>query len=380
MRVFFNAIIVQIILSAYVLWRGWRALPNRKPIRIPFAAFFVAELLIYFIGFFGSKHLPFEALHTFAWVGTSWMILICYFSVFLIAYDVIGFIDKKKPFLPKSVNLKDRKVRFYYYFSTLAIVIAVMFYGSYNFRNPSVQNYDLTITKHSPKVKELKIVLATDIHVGFLIDKDILKRNVDLIMQQKPDIILLVGDIIDYDIRSVKMHNMQEEFRRLKAPYGVYASTGNHEYIELKEEAPEEKINWLSQEAGLTVLRDKAVMIDSSFYLVGREDDKCKTRKSLSEIMSGVDKSYPVIVMNHEPHNIDEEVEAGADIALYGHTHNGQIFPNNILVKRLYEIAYSYEKRKDTNIYVSSGLGLAGPQYRIGTVSEIVVFNVKFDK
>lgn len=380
MRVFFNAIVIQILLSAYVLWRGWQALPNRKPVRIPFVAFFIVELIIYFVGFFASKHLPFDALHSFAWIGTSWMILICYFSVFLILYDVVRFIDKKKHIFPIAFSLENRKTKFYYYFSTLAFVVAVMFYGNYNFRNPSVQNIDITIPKHSPNVKELKIVLATDIHVGFLIDKDILKKNVDLIMAQKPDIILLAGDIIDYDIRSVRMHNMQEEFRQLKAPYGVYASTGNHEYIELEEEEPEEKINWLSNEAGLTVLRDQAIMIDSSFYLIGREDDKCKTRKPLSEIMKDVDKQYPIIVMNHEPRKIEEEINNGADIAVYGHTHNGQIFPNNILVKRLYEIAYGYEKRGNTNIYVSSGLGLAGPQYRIGTVSEIAVFNVKFDK
>lgn len=380
MRVFFNAIIVQIILSAYVLWRGWQALPNRKLIRIPFAAFFIAELIIYFIGFFASKHLPFEALHSFAWIGTTWMILISYFSVPLIIYDVIRFIDKKKDFIPSRFKLERRKVKCTYYFSTLAIVIAVMIYGNYQFRNPTVQEFNITINKYSPNVEGLKIVVASDIHAGFLIDKEILQRNVKLIMDQKPDLILLVGDLIDYDIRSVRTHNMQEEFHQLKAPYGVYASTGNHEYIELDEEEPEEKIKWLSQEAGLTVLRDQAVMIDSSFYIVGREDDKYKARKKLSEIMKDVDKEHPVIVMNHQPHNINEEVEMGADLALYGHTHNGQVFPNNILVKRLFEVPYGYVKRENTNIYVSSGLGLAGPQYRIGTVSEIAVFNVKFHK
>lgn len=199
-------------------------------------------------------------------------------------------------------------------------------------------------------------------------------------MAQKPDLILLVGDIIDYDVRSVKMQNMQEEFHRLKAPLGVYASTGNHEYIRLKDEEHEAKIKWLSEEAGLTVLRDKGVMVDSMLYIVGREDDKCENRKPLAQIMKDVDKNYPVIVMNHEPHNLNEEVENGADIALYGHTHNGQIFPNNILIKFLYELGYGYEKRENTHIYVSSGLGLAGPQYRIGTKSEIAVLNVKFDK
>ena len=258
---------------------------------------------------------------------------------------------------------------------------------------------NLTIEKHSPNVKNLRIVVATDIHAGYLIDKKIISMYVDKIMEQKPDLILLVGDIVDYDAKSLYEQQIETEFHRLKAPYGVYASTGNHEYIEL-DEPKDEKILWLSQKAGINVLRDTTVMIADSFYLVGREDDMCKNRKQLPEIMQGVDRQYPVIVMNHEPHRLQEEVEAGADIALYGHTHNGQFFPNNVIMavssmiynsgilpesisskmRFMYEIPYGYKKKGDTHVYVSSGLGLAGPQYRIGTVSEIVVLNVNFSK
>jgi predicted MPP superfamily phosphohydrolase len=144
------------------------------------------------------------------------------------------------------------------------------------------------------------------------------------------------------------------------------------------------------------MLRDSTVLVANSFYIAGREDDMCKTRKELPEIMQGVDKNLPVIVMNHEPHRLQEEVDAGADIALYGHTHNGQFFPNNLIMKIssmiynsgivsdkakwrfIYELPYGYKKKADTHVYVSSGLGLAGPQYRIGTISEIVVLNVTF--
>lgn len=254
---------------------------------------------------------------------------------------------------------------------------------------------NLTVDKHSPNVKNLRIVVATDIHAGYLIDKDIISMYVDKIMAQKPDIILLVGDIIDYDAKSLYEQRMETEFFRLKAPYGVYASTGNHEYIDIGEKK-DEKILWLSEKAGLTVLRDTTILIANSFYLVGREDDLAENRKSLPEIMQGVDKDLPVIVMNHEPHYLDQEVEAGADIALYGHTHNGQFFPNNVFMalnskiynagiipkdkkpKFMYELPYGYKKKGDTHIYVSSGLGLAGPQFRIGTISEIVVLNVSF--
>jgi predicted MPP superfamily phosphohydrolase len=306
----------------------------------------------------------------------------------------VKYLNQKKKVLPK-LNLKAKKNRLAYFLLSLALVGSVMAYGNYRFWNPVVTEVNISVDKESP-VKNLRIVMATDIHAGYLIDKDIISMYIDKIMEQKPDLILLVGDIVDYDVKSIYEQRMETEFLRLKAPYGVYASTGNHEYIELGE-VKDEKILWLSEKAGLTMLRDTAVLVANSFYIVGREDDMCKTRKNLPDIMQGVNKNLPVIVMNHEPHKLHEEVEAGADIALYGHTHNGQFFPNNVIMKFssmlyntgiipennkvrfMYELPYGYKEKGNTHIYVSSGLGLSGPQFRIGTVSEIVVLNVKFN-
>lgn len=377
MRVFFNAIIVQIFLSVYIYWRGWQGLPDKKYIKIPYAAIFIVELVLYFIGFFTSSHLSFEALHDFAWLGTSWMVFIIYMTPLLLLYDLLKYISKKKKILPRNIDLEAKKTRLAFFCTAFLFILSVMVYGNYKFRHPVVTELNLTVQKHSPNIKNLRVVVATDLHAGYLIDKDIISMYVDKIMEQKPDLILLVGDIIDYDIKSLHEQRMETEFLRLKAPYGVFATTGNHEYIEL-EESKDEKILWLSEKAGMTVLRDTTVLIADSFYLVGREDDKCKTRKPLSQIMQGVNKDFPIFVMNHEPHRLQEEADAGADIALYGHTHNGQIFPNNVMLSLLYECKYGYLKKDNTHIYVSSGLGLAGPQYRIGSVSEVVVLNVNF--
>ena len=130
----------------------------------------------------------------------------------------------------------------------------------------------------------------------------------------------------------------------------------------------------------MTVLRDTTVLIDSAFYIVGREDDKYIHRKKLEELVENVDKSLPIIMMNHEPHDIYEASRNDIDLAFYGHTHNGQFFPNNIAVKFIWDLPYGYKQIKDSQVYVSSGLGLAGPQYRIGTKSEVVVFDVSFQK
>lgn len=372
MRVFLNAILVHTFLNLYVFWRGWQIIPPKYAYRLPFIVLFVIELIIYLAGFVYIDELPLDILYKTMVIGTSWMVFILYMTMFLVMYDFVRVIRKWIKIIPDKVNLVSLKSRRIYYAISCVIVVLAMIHGSYRFWNPVVTEFDVVVDKKSP-VKDLKVAMVADVHIGYLINRDILRMYVDKIMEQKPDVILLVGDIIDYNMNPVEEEQMQEEFLRLKAPYGVYASTGNHEY----RLNAEEKIKWLSQSAGLTVLRDSSVLVNNAFYIVGREDDKAPNRKALTDIMKTVDKNLPVIVMNHEPRRLSEEAEAGADLALYGHTHNGQLFPYNILINLIYEVGYGYKKKDNTNIYVTSGLGLSGPQYRIGTLSEIVVINMK---
>lgn len=379
MRVFFNAIVVQVVLSAYVLWRGWNGFPKKKVVRLPFLAIFVIELVIYLLGFFFADKIGLPYLHHIAWIGTTWMVFILYMSALLLPYDLVRFINKKKRILPKNIDLARSKERVCYYVFSLVLVIGSMLWGNYRFNNPVITHQTIDIQKES-KIDKLRIVMASDLHVGYLIRRDMAAKYVDQIMEQKPDMILLVGDIIDFDIYSVKQQHMEEEFKRLHAPYGVYAVTGNHEYIGLKGEEPFEKPRWLSEHADMIALRDSVVLVDNALYIVGREDNTFVHRKTLESLMDSVDTKLPVILMNHQPHDIHEADRNQIDLAFYGHTHNGQFFPNNIAVKFLYEKPYGYKKINDSHVYISSGLGLAGPQYRIGTVSEIVVFDVNFNK
>jgi predicted MPP superfamily phosphohydrolase len=99
----------------------------------------------------------------------------------------------------------------------------------------------------------------------------------------------------------------------------------------------------------------------------------------LSQLTERIDPDVPVIVLDHQPHEVSPAVQAGVDLLLCGHTHRGQVWPLNWLTDRLFEIGYGYEKRGNTNIYVSSGLALWGPPFRIGSESELVVFNLSFN-
>ena len=373
MRVFLNAMLVHTFLNAYVFWKIWKIIPPKYVYKILLLIIFGVELLAYLIGFVYIDEIPVDILYPIMVTGTSWAIFILYMTGFLAGYDFVNFLSKWIKAIPPQLNPKLLRNKRIYTTVTTFIVVIAMIQGSYAFWNPAVTEINIDVNKES-EIKELKIVMVADIHAGYLINRDILRMYVDKIMEQDPDIIFLVGDIIDYDIYPLELQRMDEEFQRLKAPYGVFAATGNHEY-RLDGEA---KIKWLKDKAGMTVLRDSVVKIENSFYVVGRENDKAPVRKGMKELMKEVDKDYPVIVLNHEPRRLSEESNEQVDMAFYGHTHNGQIFPYNLLIGLVYEVGYGYKKKDNTHVYVTSGLGLSGPQFRIGTKSEIVVVHAKF--
>lgn len=375
MRVFYEAIIVHLILNLYVFIRGWKVLPDKKRWKIPYAALFSIELVLYLIGFFANVHLPENVLRPIVLMGTSWMVFIGYLTALFLIYDIVKWLGKWIQII-RNLHLQSFLKRRIYILFSLVLVIASMAYGSYRFWHPVVVEKTLTINKKVEGLGSLKIVAVSDVHVGYLINKKILNMYVDRIMAQKPDLILLVGDIIDYDLPPLIEQHMDDDFRKLQAPYGVYASTGNHEY----RLNAEEKIEWLSKAAGMTVLRDSVAKVANKFYVIGREDDEASVRKTLPEILKNVDRKLPLIVMNHEPKKLGEEVGENVDLAVYGHTHDGQLFPYNLILRLYYEVVHGYKKKNNTHIYVSSGIGLAGPQYRIGTISEIAVLNLKFQK
>ena len=132
------------------------------------------------------------------------------------------------------------------------------------------------------------------------------------------------------------------------------------------------------------MLRDTTVIIDNSFYVVGREDRDIKRfagkeRKPLGELVKDINKNLPVIVMNHQPFELSEAVERRVDLHISGHTHHGQLWPFNYITEKVYEISRGYEKRDNTHLFVSNGVGTWGPPIRIGNRPEIVNIKLKFN-
>ena len=376
MRALINAFIVHVTLNILVFLKGWYAFDEKKWARIILVVVFGTELLIYSIGLLFYRLIP-EPINQFIrFMGTSWMLFLLYAGGLWLIIDMLYILGKRVQ--RKSWRFKDqsRKYKIITFLAPILVVVGVMAHGHNKFLHPVVQQLPVTIHKQAGNMDSVRIAVVGDLHMGWMINREHTKRFVDLIMAQEPDLILFVGDIIDSQIDPILEQRMDEELARLSAPLGVFSCTGNHEY---RYDA-EEKIQLLN-DAGITMLRDSAVFIDSAFYIVGREDEVILNRKPIGKLLvaQGVDMTKPVIVLNHTPDDLNEEVDAGADIALYGHTHHGQAFPGNIATQIVFEVAHGYKKKGNTHVYVTSGIGLVGPQYRIGTVSEMVMMTVEFE-
>jgi predicted MPP superfamily phosphohydrolase len=236
----------------------------------------------------------------------------------------------------------------------------------------------MTVNKTVNNHKQLNIVLLSDLHLGTIIGPNKLTRIVNKINALNPDIVLFAGDVVDENIKPVIKKNMGKLLENIVSKYGTYAITGNHEFIGGVGPA----VEYLEQHK-VKYLRDTAMLIDSSFWLVGRNDKDMprftgKNRKGLDSIMAQVDKSYPVILMDHQPFHLEEAARNGVDIQFSGHTHNGQMFPFNYITQAIYHPDWGYRQIDNTQYYVSCGVGTWAPPVRIGNHPEILNIKVAF--
>ena len=290
-------------------------------------------------------------------IGTGWLIFTLYMVMLLAGFDLFRLVIRSLPngFIP-----------------SLLLTICVLTYGYIRYQYPFTKVVNMDINKSlTDSESSIKIVAISDVHLGLGTVKSQLKKYVEMINKQNPDVILICGDLIDNSIVPVSNQQMHEELSQLNARYGVYMALGNHEYIS----GIDECIQYLRQ-TPVHVLRDTVVTLPNGVQLIGRDDRNVRFRKNMTALTQDIDNSRPVIVLDHQPNDITRTVEAGADLLLCGHTHNGQVWPLNLLTKSMFEISYGYEKRAQTHIYVTSGLALWGPPFRIGTQSEIVVIQL----
>lgn len=275
------------------------------------------------------------------------------------------------------------------------IITTVSIYGVINAGNIQITKYDISIDKKAGKLDSLNVVLIADLHLGYNIGCRQMEKMVEKINAQNPDLVVVAGDIFDNEYEALDAPDrLAAVLREIQSKYGVYACYGNHDIEEKilagftfggkeKKESTIEMDSFL-EDAGFTLLRDEYVLIDHSFYLYGRPDYErpgrgIDERKDPQEITADMDLSLPVLVIDHEPRELQELADAGVDADLCGHTHDGQLFPGNLTIKLLWENAYGYLRKENMHNIVTSGVGLFGPNMRVGTKSEICDITIHFE-
>lgn len=306
--------------------------------------------------------------------GFSFLVATIYFSLFFLAYDLIMLVIKitgVSGLIPATAFVQAGRI---FTIFTLLATFTLMILGNHRFNNPAVTSVDIDLSK-SGDAREVKIIIASDLHLGNNIRSKDLRRFVKLINSQNPDIVLLPGDITDGRLKPLTDQSMGEVLSSISAKYGVFAVPGNHEFYG----GEKQKILEFLKSAGITVLSDSAAIAAAGELIIaGRDDITNKARLPLAEILKGVDKNKPLILMDHQPVNLKEAEYEGIGLSVSGHTHNGQFWPGNLIVKKVFKLGYGYMKSSGSHFIVTSGLGLWGPKYRIGTISEIVSVNLKY--
>ncbi|MBQ9193633.1 MAG: metallophosphoesterase [Bacteroidales bacterium] len=340
----------------YTSWRFWLILPMPPVWKSILTGLYVLCFLTVFLHFARGNKMPLWVSTVTYEIGTSWMIFFLYALLLFLAMDLGRILH----LIPASF-LKDSAAGT---FTVAGVIAALLAYGYFHYHHKYREVLEIHTEK--PLEKPMTIVLASDIHAGYHNRKAELGRWVDLINAERPDLVLFAGDLLDGAIRPAEEWDYASVFRRIQAP--VYASLGNHEYIT----GIDASLAFFA-DAGIRLLRDAAVT-EQGVRIVGRDDRSNPERRPVAELAPP--DSLFTILLDHQPYHLEEAEQAGIDFQFSGHTHHGQVWPGNWVTDAMYEKAFGPHQRGNTRYYVSSGLGIWGGKFRIGTRSEYIVLKL----
>ena len=343
----------------------------------------------FIVGFF----LPFRSIKI---VGNYWLGVVQYILLFVIWFDLIRIILLKWKLINEKI-IHARKTFILVGILCFLVVGAFSTYGVIHAKKIVVNSYQVQIDKKVDKFSNLKVALVSDLHFGYNSSLSHVKKMVKLINESDPDVVVIAGDIFDNSYEAIyKPDKIIKEIKKIKTKYGVYAVYGNHDIDEKilagftfswkkNKNLNDPRMTSFLEKANVKLLRDESLLIDDSFYLVGRIDYhkygmEVEKRKTIEELVSSFDKSKPIILIDHEPYELEKIAKVGVDLDLSGHTHNGQMFPSNVFIKFIWKNPHGLLKVDNMYSAVTSGVGVYGPNMRVGTTAEVMVLDLSFKK
>ena len=356
---FFVIMALVIAANVYVLWHVYHLLPIPVWAKWTVVAIMVAAVVLMITGIMGVfDRMPLWLASATYDVSTSWLIVFLYLLIAFILLDRGRLVH----LVPKELLHNNAWTAG----AITALIAGLLIYGNIHYNNKVREPLQLDTSKEISK--PMRVVMLSDLHLGYHNRKAEWQRWVKMINDEKPDLILVAGDIIDGHLRPLLEEDMAADFHKLNAP--VVACFGNHEYIS----GIDKSLDFYKR-AGITLLRDSTITV-GDLVIVGRDDRFSRKRKPLKHLLENVDTSKFVILLDHQPYKLEEAQKAGVDFQLSGHTHEGQVWPISLMVHSMYENAWGFCQKGDTRYYVTSGIGIWGGKYRIGTRSEYIVATI----
>lgn len=374
--VYLYSVLCCLFLFPYLGWRAGQVLGPR--LRRVFWGLLVLIFVLFSIALL--IHRRFEADWMSAVMNGSVYIFFStmYATAVVVGVNILRYIDARTFKLYASARPAVKQgVKVVAFIATLAVFFTTMVIGHRNVRYPRVMYQKYTVKRLVPEgaqpEKRMRLVFFSDLHIGEAMTPDYIARAVKLIQDQQPDLILCGGDFIDHRAVYAYDPRVMASLRSLHAPLGVYYVLGNHEY----RDDLEANIRWVS-EVGGTLLRDSiAFPGNGPLTLIGRDDWVNGNRKPFEVIANEADPLRgPVVLMEHTPASIDSIGDSPVDLILCGHTHGGQIWPGQLMVWWRYGMVSGTRPVGEREVCISSGIGSAGATYRIGTRSEIRVYDL----
>ncbi|MER1986378.1 MAG: metallophosphoesterase [Solibacillus sp.] len=345
-----------LIFVAITFYIGWNVRAWLKALHIyrwPLL-YWVLLYAISFGYFIGKMH---PLLTPLSVLGSYWLFVMQYGILLCIIANVLV---KFTPLTTKMVGT-----------GAVSIFAILFMIGTYYAYSPVTRSLEIEIDKPG---EDMRVVMASDFHLGVLSNKGHLENFVEMSNEAKPDLVLLAGDLVDDSPMRFINTGMGEVLSQLTSTYGVYGVPGNHEYyggeIPLFIET--------MKDAGVEILMDDTVLVADKFYVTGREDLTNKERVELTELVPE-NRDLPWIVLDHTPQDLQTPAELAVDFHVSGHTHKGQLWPNHLITQRIFELDYGHAVKESMHALVSSGYGFWGPPMRTGSRAELWIIDVKFN-
>ena len=272
--------------------------------------------------------------------------------------------------------------------------VAINVFGSLAAHDIKTTFYELpreTLGQEEP----LRVVLIADTHIGVNTTPEFSEEMVACINEQNPDLVVVAGDILTSSYGAMRQPDAYSSvLSQIKAKKGKYVVYGNHDvdepllsgftFIGAENARRNPEMEQFIRDCDWTLLTDDVIRLPEleGLCIAGRRDESrpgegVKERASLEELLKDTKPEEHILLLQHEPSDLEELDRYGIDLSVSGHTHDGQIFPGNILTRILSQQSYGMKEWGGTDVIVTSGVGYYGPPIRVGTISEIVVIDFK---